>query len=139
MAPKITGHIDHLTEHEFDQIREAGPGSRFEVMLDRTDGDHHELEAHFRLVELTATRQWHSPQHPVHGPHYPDSAWDRAAEQAQKFPVYQVETTDAAGLIKRTAELLAHLIHLEKINPRVMGICDDDAPLEERIERYLRS
>jgi hypothetical protein len=52
MAPKITATIDHLTEHEFDQIAAAGAGSRYEVVLEYTDGDHHELEAHFRLAGL---------------------------------------------------------------------------------------
>jgi hypothetical protein len=56
MAPKITATIDHLTEHEFDQIAAAGAGSRYEVVLEYTDGDHHELEAHFRLAVLNSTR-----------------------------------------------------------------------------------
>jgi hypothetical protein len=54
---KITGSIDNLTEHDIDRLRAAGPGSRFEVVLDYTDGDHHELEAHFRLVEEHPTQQ----------------------------------------------------------------------------------
>lgn len=65
MAPKITATIDHLTEHEFGQIARAGAGSRYEVVLDYTDGDHHELEAHFRLVELAATRAPELAEHPA--------------------------------------------------------------------------
>jgi hypothetical protein len=64
---KITGHIDNLTEADFDRLRKAGGGARYEVVLDYCDGDHHELEAHFRLVEEHPTQQIQEPVIRVEG------------------------------------------------------------------------
>ena len=58
---KVTGHINGLTEADFDRLAAAGGGSRYEVVLDHTDGDHHGLELHFRLVEENATQQFERP------------------------------------------------------------------------------
>jgi hypothetical protein len=58
---KVTSTIDGLTEADFDRIRAGGAGERYEVVFDYADGDHHELELHFRLVEQYPTR----PAEPV--------------------------------------------------------------------------
>jgi hypothetical protein len=235
---EITATIGHLTEDESGQAARAGAGSRYEVVLDYTDGGHRELEAHFRLVELTATR----PPPPVRqyiealppdlpagryevafsGYHtfpgsqeremrfryvrpvpsadygteaarlererralYPDELGEHpdlpprdivttyrggyaehrtrsgrlltdaelaalAEEERRLHPLKVMHVGSASGngpefevpvrpgRDKRLAELLARIIELSGISPRVLGIADAGAPLEDRISQYLR-
>lgn len=50
----------------------------------------------------------------------------------------RMQITTSADPVKRMAELLANLIELVHIHPRVLGIPDGDGSLPVRIERYLR-
>lgn len=54
---KISSYIDNLDEQMAERLRvESRLGrNRFAVVLDRIDGDHIDIDLHFRLVELTAT------------------------------------------------------------------------------------
>ena len=200
MPVKITAIIDNITEADFDRFWRAwqdGPGARFEVVLDRIDGDHIETELHFRVVEEHATR-YYGPQHPARGPvtvklegaqqlppgeytgrvadtdfkidgqpeitlkvNAPTVAdWFEVARMREREryplrtvhfgglagsdPVFETPVPQNQGLhrrpeldVSRLAELLAQLIAMEKISPRVLGIPGEGGLLAERIYLYL--
>jgi hypothetical protein len=168
--PKIMATIDGLTEADFDLVREQGAGSRFEVRLDYADGDHHELELHFRLVGPSAAR----PAEPVirvEGQQRPGSLQPgryvgRVTRVGHLPGVNRPEVTlelrdedtiTVGGLndsgprfelparelmlghldVSRLAGVLAQLIELSSISPRVLGIPGEGGLLADRIERHL--
>ena len=140
MAPKITATIDNLDEDTASKIMEGGGGSRFEVVFDWADGDHHELELHFRLVELTATRPLGPGDHVEYskgGPPTIHTSGLGGRGPEFEMPLYELRRVPELDEV-RLAKLLTSIINLAKISPRVLGIEDGDEPAYKRVLNYLR-
>lgn len=122
MALRVTSIIDNLDEKTADKLR---AGERYEVVLDYLDGDHRELELHFRLVELTATRKLEPS-----GVHYAGGL--EGAGPHMPLPPRKPELNMGS-----LADLLAAIITLSKISPQVLGVPAGDGLLADRIYRHL--
>jgi hypothetical protein len=129
MAPKITATIDGLTEADFDRIRQDGPYTRYEVQFDHADGDHHELELHFRLVSF-----W--PAEPVTSDRITVGGLGGSGPRME-LPIPPLKLVGPVFNVTRLAELLAQLVEMEHISPRVLGIPGEGGLLADRIERHL--
>ena len=189
MAPKINAYIDNLDAQMADRLTEAARlgRNRFEVVLDRIDGDHIDQDFHFRLVELTATQYVgrHEDPHIArlradvaeavrredivtefrHGqPEYrtkdgrlltEDELAGLTESERRRYPLRTVHVGGSYGSepvmelginraeltelnVTQLAKLLASIINLAKISPRVLGVEDGEGPAYKRIMDYLR-
>lgn len=133
---KITSVIDNLDEATADRLAELARlgRNRFEVVLDRVDGDHTGLELHFRLTEITATSQMRPRPEPrvMHVGSGSGTGPEFAMFEPDRRPA------DPAKLARVIAELLRQRV----ITPAMIGMPlrpGDEAGWNAQVEEWLRS
>lgn len=151
---RVTPVIDNLDQAMAEKLQDLARlgRNRFEVVLDRIDGDHIELELHFRLTELTATQQLMTTQG-VQSVFEGIPAVQPVPHRSELDDYITVGGLDGAGPlfglkppasgkapvnIRHLASVIATLIRLVSISPQVLGIPDGPGDLSERIEAHLR-
>jgi hypothetical protein len=166
---RITSVIDNLDEKTAGQLIKAAQlgRTRFEVQLDRVDGDGEDMTFHFRLVELTAT-QGPAPDDVVtefrHGkPEYrtkdgrllsdDELAWLAAYERAAypkrmitvgglggSYPVMEMPVAQPSAVNPhRLAQLVGQLVRLGVFDARAIGLTKSDGEsIEQAAEKWLR-